>query len=180
MTCPTEAHSWLDNASKIATIVIATFVAFIGAFQWFTAREKLRLDLYDRRFEVYSRTVDLIQATMEWSSRDPLMRLEIHRLFIKAALESRFLFANDPSIAALLDEMNKNTFIIKGFVEYIAPQAQSMGSLYLDEYEKKQGALEAIMNSIVPLQQKLAPYLAFGQKQFEPLLWRTINLRSEG
>jgi len=115
---------------------------------------------------------------MEWGSRDPIERLEVFRLFIKAALESRFLFASDPSISALLDEVNTRAFVVKGFVEHTAPQASSLGEFYLAEYDKKQQALEFIMESIVPLQQKLAPYLAFGQKQFNPLPWRRFNLGS--
>jgi hypothetical protein len=35
------------------TVIIAVYVAFIGTFQWFTAREKLRLYLYTPGVEVY-------------------------------------------------------------------------------------------------------------------------------
>lgn len=57
----------LKIAEGIATVAIAIYVAFVGTFQWITAREKLRLDLYDRRFDVYARTVEFMQSLMFWT-----------------------------------------------------------------------------------------------------------------
>jgi len=74
-----DSKTWLDNSDKVATIVIAIFVASIGAFQWFTAHEKLRLDLYSRRFDVYSCTIDFVQAMMEWVSVEASERKQKHR-----------------------------------------------------------------------------------------------------
>jgi hypothetical protein len=178
MFCTTANPSnfFTTYITPLASPLIALAVGIVAYQQWKTAQEKLRLDLYNRRFDVYSATIDLIQAMMVWASLDPIGRLETHRLFIKAALESQFLFAGDPSIVALLDEINTNAFIVRGFVEHIAPLTSRMGGQFQAEYQKKQDALEAIMASTTPLGQKLAPYLAFGQKQSKPLTWKRFNL----
>jgi hypothetical protein len=93
--------SALKTIEGIATVIIAVYVASIGTFQWFTAREKLRLDLYNRRFEVYLRALDFMQALMMWSSIPPEERQPKRIAFIRATRESRFLFADDIVIRPL-------------------------------------------------------------------------------
>jgi hypothetical protein len=40
----------LKVIAALATAIVAVYVAWLGTMQWKTAREKLRLDVYDRRF----------------------------------------------------------------------------------------------------------------------------------
>ena len=58
----------LSTADGVATVVIAVCVASIGTFQWRTAQEKVRLDLYNLRFDVYVNAITFMQALMEWAS----------------------------------------------------------------------------------------------------------------
>src|SRR5271167_3415454 len=83
----------LRTIEGIATIIIAVYVAFIGTFQWITAREKLRLDLYNRRFDVYLNALDFMQSLMMWNDIPQEERLPKRARFIRATRESRFLFA---------------------------------------------------------------------------------------
>lgn len=49
------------NASLISTapaVLISAYVAWVAYQQYRTNREKLRLDLYDRRFGVYTAAID--------------------------------------------------------------------------------------------------------------------------
>lgn len=85
----------LKTIEGLATVVIAVYVASIGTFQWITARDKLRLDLYDRRFEVYLSALDFMQALMMWTSVPVGERLPKRIAFIRASRESRFLFADE-------------------------------------------------------------------------------------
>jgi hypothetical protein len=64
---PDHVHHALRTVESIATVIIAIYVAFIGTFQWITASEKLRLDLYNRRFDVYLNALDFMQALMMWN-----------------------------------------------------------------------------------------------------------------
>jgi hypothetical protein len=146
----------------IATVVIAVYVASVGTFQWFTARDKLRLDLYDRRFDVYLRAVDFMQALMMWSSVPDEERLPKRIAFIRASRESQFLFADDLRIFHLLEEFNTRSFKVTGYVEELSKYVAIMPKETLAAYDEKQSSLEWIMASISELEILMTPYLAFG------------------
>ena len=80
----------LNTIEGVATVVIAIYVASVGTVQWLTARDKVRLDLYDRRFDVYTRAIDFMQALMEWTNVTPEDRRAKRIAFISAVRQSRF------------------------------------------------------------------------------------------
>jgi hypothetical protein len=145
----------------IATVVIALYVASIGTFQWFTARDKIRLDLYDRRFEVYLSALDFMQALMMWTSVPSEERLPKRIAFIRASRESRFLFADDVRIFHLLDEFNTRSFKVTGYIEELSKYMAIMPKETLAAYDEKQSSMEWIMASIAELETLMMPYLAF-------------------
>ena len=150
----------------IATVVIAVYVASIGTFQWLTARDKLRLELYDRRFEVYASALDFMQALMMWSSIPVEERLQKRIAFIRASRESRFLFADDHRIVCLLDEFNTRSFKVTGYVEELSKYVAIMPKETLAAYDEKQSSLEWIMASITELETLMMPYLAFRHRSW--------------
>jgi hypothetical protein len=158
--------SALKTIEGIATVIIAVYVASIGTFQWFTAREKLRLDLYNRRFEVYLRALDFMQALMMWSSIPPEERQPKRIAFIRATRESRFLFADDPRILRLLEEFHTRSFKVTGYIEELSQHAAIMPKETIAAYQEKQSSLEWIMESIGQLETLLIPYLAFRHRSF--------------
>lgn len=157
----------LKTIEEVATVVIAIYVASIGTVQWFTAREKLRLDLYNRRFEVYLKALDFMQALMEWSSVPPEQRRPKRIAFIQATRESRFLFADDPGILRLLEEFDIRSFKVTGFIEDLSQYANIMPKETIAAYNEKQSSLEWIMESISRLETLLMPYLAFRHRSFQ-------------
>lgn len=94
------------------SIVQGSFLAFIARQQWVTNDKKLKLDLYNKRFEVYSDTIDFYQETI---SGEVEVSKDVHRQFIKSKNASKYLFSKDPSIYDTLDEMHEKSFKIKGF-----------------------------------------------------------------
>lgn len=44
---------WVSILPALATPTLALFAIFIAWLQWKTAREKIKLDLFDRRFQIY-------------------------------------------------------------------------------------------------------------------------------
>lgn len=90
--------------TALATTAIAVFVAWIGYRQWKTNQEKLRLDLYNRRFDIFVRVLDYYQDIFAASS-DIETHLQIRQKFIRAVRESRFLFPQSSSIHRHLEEM---------------------------------------------------------------------------
>lgn len=100
--------------AAIAGAAIAGYVASIATLQWFTARQKLRLDIYDKRFEVYLRTVGFMWALKEWGFLSDVAKVERHIAFMRAMRESRYLFADRRSIFTLLEEVDRRSVSITG------------------------------------------------------------------
>ncbi|MDP9153927.1 MAG: hypothetical protein M3O74_06735 [Pseudomonadota bacterium] len=103
-----------DSIAKLGPVMIAIYVAWLGRQQFEATRQKLRLDLYDRRFAIYAATLDWYQALLSGPQIRADLR-EVQRDFIKAVRESRFLFGADSTIVEILDDMNKRSFRILGF-----------------------------------------------------------------
>jgi len=107
----------LANASLISTapaVLISAYVAWVAYQQYRTTREKLRLDLYDRRFGVYTAAIDFYHVLSRYDENlQP--HQEAHRTFIKAVRESRFLFGHDNEIVSILEEMHARAARIMGF-----------------------------------------------------------------
>jgi hypothetical protein len=75
-------HDALKTAEGIAAVAIAIYVASVGTFQWFTARDKVRLDLYNRRFDVYTRAIDFMLALVVCPIFCTSLIVSVARLFL--------------------------------------------------------------------------------------------------
>lgn len=64
MTPTPGSPAWVSILSALLTPAIAIAVAYIAWQQWRTARNRLRLDLFDRRFAVYQQTRDFLVRRM--------------------------------------------------------------------------------------------------------------------
>jgi hypothetical protein len=84
--------------SAALTPLIALIALYIAYQQYRTNRDKLRLDLYDRRFDLYGALVDL--CTSVASSGAP--GSPEFRGFLQARHKTQFLF--DPEVAAYLEK----------------------------------------------------------------------------
>ncbi len=163
----------LKQAEQFATVVIAIYVAFIGTAQSRTARAKFRLDLYERRLNIYLSAIDLWQALTEWGELPDEQRAAKRRLFIHAVRESRFLFADNPSVLRTLEEINKRSFKITGFVEELSRWAETNPEGYVIAYNEKEESVVWITEALNRLESKLTPYLAFEEKNIKH--WRKTN-----
>jgi hypothetical protein len=164
---------WLKNAEGVATVVIAVYVASVGTLQWFIAREKLRLDLYDRRFNVYVNSVQYMQTVVDWQLLDAETRIADRRAFIHAVRESRFFFADEERIFRLLEEFNIRSFKVTAFIE----QNHSAEALYdnprfQQRYAEHQSQLEWITNAPIRLEEHLLPYIGFRHREFRTFFRR--------
>ena len=76
------------------SLAIGGAVGYVAYQQWKTARDKLRLDLYDRRFKVFQAVMDFIGHA---SSTDATSVQEIIK-FDTARTEALFLFGGDKEL----------------------------------------------------------------------------------
>jgi len=66
-----DIMDWIKEiAGIVSSTVIAGIVAYIAYKQYRIEHQKLKLDLYDRRFKVYSATVDLIRISSRTVPKD--------------------------------------------------------------------------------------------------------------
>jgi hypothetical protein len=106
----TLAHFLVSSAISLAKYIqalgpslVALAVAVIAYRQWATARDKLRLDLFEKRFSIY---VLLLAAMAAALSQSP-DREEIFSRLVELRGENRFIFGTDVSklIAEAIDEI---------------------------------------------------------------------------
>jgi hypothetical protein len=81
----------------IATVAVAFFAALIAFGQWWTARQKLVLDLFEKRFQVFMDLRSIASEALQ------LGKIQQHKGLINEVFaRSRFLFDDD-----INDELTK-------------------------------------------------------------------------
>jgi hypothetical protein len=107
----------LINYLTIGTPIIISFsVALISFFQYKINNEKLRLDLYNRRFSVYEKTLKyFLQYFENNSSRDSY--LEIKNDFVHSYRESLFLFGRESEVYQILTNIKDTIGFLYQFNE---------------------------------------------------------------
>jgi len=148
----------LKVVTAAATIGVAAYVAQISRRQWLTNKEKLRLDLYNRRFEIYMRILDLYQALMSWDATPEQKQLQYP--FIKAHREARFLFPNDSGVFEYINEFRLHALKIVNF-DQLKPLAAVSPEEFMKYAKEREYSAGWILNSMGGLEEKLAPFLNF-------------------
>jgi|HubBroStandDraft_1064217.scaffolds.fasta_scaffold22041_3 hypothetical protein len=152
-----------------AAVVISVVSACLAFAAWRTSREKLRLDLYNRRFDIYSRTLDLLHALENWhpseleknsTSLQQSPELEqAQRAFVKASREAQFLFDDASGIPKLLEQMHADVIAMIGFKRDIVPKLR--GEAFIAENQKFTERLSRVY-AVAPLLEKgMKKYLDF-------------------
>lgn len=133
-------------------VVMSVFLGYIAYQQLITNRNKLKLDLYNKRFSIYSDTLNFNHELNEENGSTT----EMLRKFIDSKEASKFLFSDDPSIYDLLNKIHKESFKVNGYKKisnYPASENKSFDNMH--------DALIFINNNIPVLQEKLQKYLSF-------------------
>lgn len=165
MACPTNCRDWFDYLVAIAPssimALIAIFVAWVAYQQWKTNKEKLRLDLYNRRFDIYAKTLSFYQALLNFdASKKAGSFSPLHKEFITAKQESKFLFHKSSGIFKILDSLHSATFKIIGFKEH-GKELLASPDVFQKMQQEMQDAYSLFDKSIQQLEIAIAPYLNF-------------------
>jgi hypothetical protein len=139
----------LKIVTPVATLCIAAFVAIIGFNQWRISREKLRLDLFNRRFDIYLRVLDYYGALLK-EGGGPTTEQTVS--FLKAVRESRFIFPKVSEVHRFLEEFwtRANDF-------FIDAAKRKAGVSVHNATDKFQWLLDAMKT----LEEKMEPYMQF-------------------
>ena len=112
-----DCDSFLKYFTAFTPSLIGVFVAMVAWQQFKLGRDKIRLDLYARRFAVFERTLAfynaLIGGTAESLQSEYFIQLQLD--FTKSCKESQFLFELDTGIYQLLEDLQSRAFKITGF-----------------------------------------------------------------
>ncbi len=154
---------WADIILRAITAAAATavacYVAVISKRQWKTNQEKLRLDLFQRRFDIFVRVLEFHWALLEW--KDGPEQQALRGPFVKAFCESKFMFPEESGVYEFLREFNQHAFRITGFKSL----SDQMRDVMPDEFAKLANQriqdVNWILGSMDTLLVKLAPHLNF-------------------
>jgi len=152
-----------------AAVVISVVSACVAFAAWRTSREKLRLDLYNRRFDIYSRTLDLLHVLETWqpseleknsASLQQSPDLEkAQRAFVKASREAQFLFDDASGIYKLLEQLHTDVITMIGFKRDSGPKLR--GAALIAENQQFTERLSRV-HAVAPLLEKgMKKYLDF-------------------
>lgn len=144
----------------VFTTLISFFALIVAGFSFLVASERFRLDLYNKRYDIYVRTVKFYWVLMR--SEEVVAQLgnfeQLRADFILASRESRFLFPPESGVPQLLDQLNNASFTITGS----RASAKGLPTDQIIENQKQFGEAMRLWNeSLVPLEDLMAPYLNY-------------------
>lgn len=158
----TACLHWTVYLSALLTPIIGFFGALIAYRQWHIARNKIKLELYEKRFSIYEATLLFYQKIVACTAET--IKTEAFNIaqkdFIKASREAQFLFSTESGIFQLLEEWHTRSFKVIGFKE-IAKDLVRNHDEFLRMQSESIDALEFFNQSLKKLECLLTPYLYF-------------------
>ncbi len=143
---------WPELIQLIPSAIMALFLAYIAYQQMAINQRKLNLDLYNKRFAIYTDTLRFYQELAEED-----VSQDAHRAFISSKEASKFLFSKDPSIFELLDLMYSESLKIIGFKRH---GKELSGTPHLVEsFNTSQETFFWFGKQLTELKTKMEPYL---------------------
>lgn len=145
---------------ELKVITAAIITSLVALYQIFIAREKLRLDLYNRRFNVYSNAIRLLQVTETLEANQPRSEKfnEAFKEFIISSREGKFLF--DEDVFEVLQKISNTAFAIAGYKEHCTELNTSIHpSLHF--YDESIARQKSLYESVALLERQIEKYLSF-------------------
>ena len=134
-------------------IILGVLVVAIAYNQWIVAKNKLDLDLYNKRFEVYKDALTFYQDLIgDEPSRD------IHRKFIISKEAAFHLFSDSRDIYDLLNEMHENSAKVTGF-KNLGNELDGSPEQKMTMYNDSMQVLSWFDKSMPILRDKMSRYL---------------------
>jgi hypothetical protein len=163
-----------DFAGPIATIAAAATAVFvtwrlgsrqaeIAQQQADLAREKLRHDLYNRRFEIFTSIFDYYNAMISWKETPTPEQQAARQRFFRAYQESVFLFTKESGIPDLLKMLNDKGNEVIGHKEN--PRTFTGDPARIIEQQKKVTEIQlgVFDQGLAQLRAAMHPYLDFSK-----------------
>lgn len=151
----------IEVISACVAVTSAAVTFWMAIFTRRTTVEKIRLDLYDRRFAIYETTL-AFRLLLDSSTKESVKTeefIEARRAFIKSMRESQFLFRPDSGIFERLEQLQAASFDIINAKEN---QGELLFRELARELLNKSLAATSLFDRSIPfLERRMAPYLNF-------------------
>ncbi|MCB4770946.1 hypothetical protein LGR54_20250 [Ancylobacter sp. Lp-2] len=148
---------WLEvvkaSGPTIVALVIGGIATMIAYRQWRTAKDKLRLDLFERRLAVY----DLIERYRARVLQNGSADTEDIRSLHEMASRSEFLFGRD--VTEFIEKLKREWQVLVLPAGKVAKDEASRREHLDRQYEIK----KAYLNQDVELRKLFTKYLSFGK-----------------
>ncbi|RYX79946.1 hypothetical protein EON83_30625 [bacterium] len=164
MPCLEKYSALVSCLAAITPVITAVIVAYIAYQQFKTNKQKLRLDLYNKRFNVYDKTLAfyaaLHNANASFKNED---FMKVANAFTPAFNESKFLFHPKHGVHQLLNEFHEAAIGIIGFNSDGKALADSGAHEEFSKlFQKNQHELLVVMpKRIKQIEEAMASYLNF-------------------
>jgi hypothetical protein len=157
MTCPINHKTIWDYLSTLAPIGISLAVVWIAWCQYRTNNQKLKLDLYNRRFAIYEKTLSYYLAYKKENDAGLIDKCSTD--FVRAYRESVFLFGENSPVYKALTEIKDNLGFLIQFDRKFSDSPKDK-----DQYQAwsaKKNALPDLEELIPKLERALMEWLDF-------------------
>lgn len=139
----------MTTTVSILAVVVAFFALWVSA-------DKLRLDLYNKRFDIYLRTLKFQEALLRKPKEDGTVAA-LQADFMIASRESKFLFGPESGV---YDQLRN---LLEGSVTIMQDMSNELPLEMKLEHQKKHFAAVALWSGpgLETLENLMAPYLNF-------------------
>ncbi|MBN9226017.1 MULTISPECIES: hypothetical protein [Legionella] len=141
------------NSSLIPAVVAAVVALSISIWNTRLLKEKVRLDLYDKRFKIYLDVFDYCIIFIHFKENQSI-KDTIFKNFIRAYRESQFLFSLESTVYNKIGEILQITANIKSFQE----RKEESSSKNREKIENNRLDLD---RKVKELEAAMRPYLLF-------------------
>lgn len=151
----------LTSAISAVAAIVAAISANTSAS---TARHTLRLQLFERRFNIYKVAQDFANEVVTFDPKDQQKTTKMQDLLenlVHATVEARFLFAGDQRVYEQLKQLHKDGFGAIAFKRDIGPALSHSPEALLSQYEVFAGQLSNINKLLDPIAQVMSRYMEF-------------------
>lgn len=152
------------------TMLIAAIVAFIGLQQYLLARERFKLDLFERRLAIFKATQTFINEVIGFNSSSAKNASKWIHQFAMDAQTADFLF--DAKTADFINEVwKKGNYVAVAYNLHSGPQTRPGTEEAFQKATKIQEEMITVQNQ---LHDKFAPYLKFSNWKYG-FIWKILN-----
>ena len=146
----------IEHFLTFLTIIVGILVVFMAYRQFVLANEKLKLDLFEKRFAIYTGVESFLTYIIggESATHETITFERLHKFWYETRY-APFLYDND--ILIYLEEINKKA----AKLQIIEQQMQSNPQDYTNLFDEKSVINEWFLNQLSRLKDIFSPYLKF-------------------